>query len=753
MNPAHIIPQGESPHQEEENEDGGVPLPSLYIDQMNLEHEYASSSSSTSILSQLTLDTAQPSLDDSDTTSSLLPISSDHHGLLSAVEDAGAPELGEMSSSEPEDSPNGQEQAHTHAHQHHEEAADGTLGQENGPSEAHGLEESDAHHVALTQPQISEAVASEVLVSPPAPQAQESNPNNMPAQSPHDAFFLLPAMFQIFPPKSDNHSCDDFMQLWKQLSVHWGQYPSIDYTETDPEMDGVLKVTTTTMTKKSCDIQGMRWSHYGTSRDDARAMRRMTVTNFGHMPEIHPEQPREAYATPPYSACFKTAESPALSVIDDFFRFQETKRWMTPQFAHNQLRHCLCASSTNAVYFFNHGDPLGFWQNPGHRHITCLNVGAGTVKNVMDVSVDGQLGDVQLSRIACMSASHGLLLAGGLYEGNYAMKSLTNTGTDAGVRGSINQAVFGAAGINHIHTFLHRRSGLPHAVFCANDCTIRVVDCNTQQRIYDQTWPAPVNCSTTSPDGRLRIHVSDDPWPVVSDAETGRVIARLFGHKDHGFACDWSPDGITMATGHEDGIVHIWDARKMKHAVHSLPAEMCGIRSLKFSPLGAGHPVLVMAEPVDFVSIVDARTFRSKQDIEFYGEISGITMPPDGGSLFIGNADPKRGGIMEFGRTGYAGTFKHRNIRCSQLHQRKSQKRQAIYNASPEDSGCDDSIEEASTEATLKRKWKLDEHDASTWQIREYDWASQADMDNDLRTVLTRKQRWRRNLGLDRVIL
>ena len=358
----------------------------------------------------------------------------------------------------------------------------------------------------------------------------------------------------------------------------------------------------------------------------------------------------------------------------------------------------------------------------------------------------------RLLKIACMTASDGVLIAGDLHEGNYAMKSLSRTCDDADIRGTVNESGI-AAGINHIHTFLHRRSSLPHAVFCVNDCYVRVMDCNTTQWVYDRKWESPVNCSATSPDGRLRIHVSDNPWPIVSNAETGEILARLPGHKDHGFACDWSPDGITMATGHQDGIVQVWDARKMKEAVHVLPAEMGGIRSLKFSPLGAGHPVLVMAEPIDFVSIVDARTFRSKQDIEFFGEISGISMPPDGGSLFIGNADQKRGGIYEFERTGYNGEFKHRSLRCSNLQQRKDQKRQAIYKTSPEDSECEDSVGEASTEAKLKRRWKLDDHNAGIWHTREHDWALEADIDNDWRAILTKKQRWRRDLRLEELVL
>ena len=530
------------------------------------------------------------------------------------------------------------------------------------------------------------------------------------------------------------------------------------------------RVSTTVMKRISCDIQGIEWSQYHLSTSMAREMRRMTSRNYINMPEIHYDQPDEAYATPAYKACFKSDSSPALSTTDDFFCFRETNLKHLPEFSHNQLRHCVSASSKNAVFFYNTTAPdyfvapLNSYFGLRAPKVLCLSPEADIVRNVIDLCKRDEPGTLRPIDIACITASDGVLIVGALQEGHYVMKSLSNTCDDTYIRGVINNSG-SIAGINHVHTFPDRRSGVTHAAFCDNDSYIRVIDCNTTQHIHARKWYSPVNCSATSPDGRLRIHVSDDRWPIVADAETGHRLARLPGHKDHGFACDWSPDGITMATGHQDGIVQVWDARKMNRAVHVLPAEMGGIRSLHFSPLGAGHPVLIMAEPIDFVSIVDARTFQSKQDIEFFGEISGVSMPPDGETLYIGNADPKFGGIVEFERTGYTGSFKHRQLSCSSLQQRKNQRRQAVYNASPDDSGCNDEIdvddddndnrelvEEASPEAKLKRKWMLDDLDARIWVTREHDWAEDQDMNLDRRALRMRMQRWRRYLGLESML-
>ncbi len=565
------------------------------------------------------------------------------------------------------------------------------------------------------------------------------------------------ALFTDWCP--DNHDVEQFLQVWRRLWIHRkAEYPCIsDQGGSFDIRHKHGRVSAKSMGKAFCSIQGINWSQFQTTNSCAREMRRLTSKNFINMPQINKEQPSEAYGTRNFKTCFMSNTSPPLSHTDNFFHFRETNLKHVPLFSHNQLRHCLSAGSRNAVYFFDRTvDGISTVLLPPyfHQHISkvrCFNPEADSVCEVVDLRKRPRPEFFGQLNIACVHAGHGLLIVGALREGHYAMKSLSNTFDALHVQGFLSDLSDGG-GINHIHTFLPRHSGVPHAVFCDNEGYMRVVDCNTTQVVQAQRWNTFVNCSATSPDGRLRIHVSDDPWPIVAEAETGRAIARLTGHRDHGFACDWSPDGITMATGHQDGKVRVWDARKMNKAVHVLPAEMGGVRSLHFSPLGSGHPVLVMAEPLDFVSIVDARTFQSKQDIEFLGEISGASMPPDGDSIFIGNADPRYGGIIEFERTGYTGQFKHRKLQCSSLQQRKSQRRQAVYNASPDESDCQDLVEESSPEAKLERKWKVDDQDAVTWQTREHDWAVDADMDYDRRAISSRKQRWHRYLGLEKMV-
>ena len=338
---------------------------------------------------------------------------------------------------------------------------------------------------------------------------------------------------------------------------------------------------------------------------------------------------------------------------DLHFRFREMNLKCRPYTAHFQLRHNLSASSKNAVFYSQRpsddDDECDTDRCYGPK-VMCFNPETDTTECAMDLTKLANRDAARLERVTTLTASDGVLVAGGL-EGVYAIKSLSATFENRPITGVVTEDA--NCSTNHVQTYLDRRSGLPQAVFDSNDMTIRTLDCLTNKFVRHHKFPFQVNCSAMSPDGRLRILAGDTCFPVIANAETGEKLFVLPGHEDYGFACDWAPDGITMATGHQDGLVQIWDARKLTQSLHTLPMEMGGCRAMAFSPSGSGKRVLVLAEPADFVHIVDAQTFQSKQEIEFFGEISGISMPPDGSRLYIANCDPKYGGIMDFGRSTY----------------------------------------------------------------------------------------------------
>ena len=464
-----------------------------------------------------------------------------------------------------------------------------------------------------------------------------------------------------FEEDNSYYSVSFFLYHWKQMYMHGKP----DYTRISQLATKREKVQRPDKIRpknhEQCDYQGIHWSWFQTTKQEAREVRRMTYRNLRNL-----GPPDQEFATKAFKARFPGAVLPS---SDCYFRFNEMDTIRRPDFSHLQLRHNLSATSKNAIFYANRPSRHDFVPTPDswrsqHRTIVCFNPETGTERCAMDVKKRHNKDDPKISNVHTLTAGNGVLVAGS-FEGVYAMKSLSADFESAPVTGTI--AAGDDVSTNHIHTHLDRQSGLPRVVFDSNDRTLRILDCATSKWVACHKYIYQVNCSTTSPDGRLRLLNGDSCEPIVANAETGEPLAKLPGHTDFGFACDWAPDGITMATGHQDGLVQVWDARKLSQSVQTIAMEQAGCRSLQFSPLGSGKRVLVLAEPADFVHVVDAQTFESRQTIDFFGEISGISMLPDGSKLYIANADAKYGGIMEFERSWNGSKYDRRPLRVQDL--------------------------------------------------------------------------------------
>lgn len=252
--------------------------------------------------------------------------------------------------------------------------------------------------------------------------------------------------------------------------------------------------------------------------------------------------------------------------------------------------------------------------------------------------------------LTALTASEEVLIAGG-FSGEYALTNLSSESGTSPTQGYVTHEYNGIT--NHVHTFQSRSSGKPQGVFCSNDHRLRVLDCNTNKFIYDFGYEQAINCSATSPNGRMRVVVGDFHETLITDAETGLPFERLRTHTDHVFACAWADDGIHVATGAQDSQVAIWDARRWGRPLAVVASVMACPRSLRFSPVGGGRRVLFSAEAEDVVNVLDAVSFDRAQTLDFYGATGGIAVTPDGAALFVANCDSKFGGILEFERVGF----------------------------------------------------------------------------------------------------
>ena len=125
-------------------------------------------------------------------------------------------------------------------------------------------------------------------------------------------------------------------------------------------------------------------------------------------------------------------------------------------------------------------------------------------------------------------------------------------------------------------------------------------------------------------------------------------MVPLCGHLDFSFASAWHPDGVTFATGNQDKTCRIWDARNLSKSVAVLKGNLGAIRSIRYTSDGR---YMAMAEPADFVHVYDVKNgYEMEQEVDFFGEISGISFSPDTEALFVGVWDRTYGSLLEYGR-------------------------------------------------------------------------------------------------------
>ncbi|KAL0939270.1 WD repeat-containing protein [Colletotrichum truncatum] len=377
------------------------------------------------------------------------------------------------------------------------------------------------------------------------------------------------------------------------------------------------------------DVQGINWEDLGVTRMKARERRILDYKNYTNRTGSDVWGPH--------------LPDRIIRNTENFFKFRRMDIRQNVHLAHFQLRNILaCAGRSRAFY-------------PGQRVVHQINPVSGQSEVAMDL---GDLGSVQISTL---DAKCGMLVAG-TFNGEYCMRNIHSQDKKY-TEGQITNHISGIT--NHLQIHESRNSSAPMAAFASNDQGFRVMDVTTEKFVLDTQYGCPINCSALSADRRLRAMVGDNYNVMIANADTGEILQELGGHRDFGFACDWSDNGWTVATGFQDMSVKIWDARKWTNSdgtsapLTTIRSEMAGVRSLRFSPTGSGPRVLVAAEEADFVNIIDVQTLAHKQTFDLFGEIGGVEFTNDGQDLNILCMDRTRGGLVQLERCdlGQSGGF------------------------------------------------------------------------------------------------
>jgi hypothetical protein len=380
------------------------------------------------------------------------------------------------------------------------------------------------------------------------------------------------------------------------------------------------------------DMQGIDWSRHGASRSQTL-------------------QDRASHLMPSGSSRMDTVDVPSdLDTQDErHYRFRYFNGTVRPKFAHHQLRHVL-ASAGREVYYTTSSKVM-------RASLSC----PGTQDTVLDLSKSSMTSTP--IRVTCLAATDSAVVVAGGFDGEYALRNVDSPASHS--EGYVTHDRNGL--VTHVHTFSHRRSGLPQAAFCANDQRLRLMDLATETFTKTLPYAHSLNSATTASDGRLRALVGDSPDALVTDAESGDTLATLRSHADHIFSCAWSPDSKLLATGAQDGKIALWDSRNWAKPLATLPNLLSCSRSLHFS---SDSSMLVSAENEDVVSIFDTRSLPlshgqwqrqqqegRRQDIRFFGTIAGVTLVDGGDEIVIANGDRSVGGLMSFRRSYHSGDY------------------------------------------------------------------------------------------------
>ncbi|GAB1214201.1 hypothetical protein ATERTT37_003361 [Aspergillus terreus] len=435
-----------------------------------------------------------------------------------------------------------------------------------------------------------------------------------------------------FPPSAvhgttheKNFTIDQFIQQWmgQSSAAAIPGLPPLAASLTNSPISSILawkppaKITRPSRYPRDFyDIQQIPWwQALRVHRSDARDLRDLWYTSY-HNVEYSEQRPGKR---PPQE--------------EHYFREKAMYTKCKATFEHFQLRNLMSVAAYNTVHFA-HKSKLYSWI-PAYDDLTCL---IDLSKPRPETGFQGPV------RISTMKSAHDVAIAGG-FNGEYALRAV---GTDgAGVEGFVTKEFSGIT--NHVDIVPSRSSRSPLGIFASNDRHLRVLDCETNTFIADHELSRAINCTSTSQDGRLRVVIGDSPDAWVIEADTGRPVHPLRGHRDFGFACAWSPDMRHIATSNQDKTVIIWDARTWR-ILERIESDVAGYRSLRFSPVGGGPRTLLLCEPADRIAVVNAQTYQTRQVHDFFGEIGGADYSADGSTIWVANTDEHVGGFMEYER-------------------------------------------------------------------------------------------------------
>ncbi|BBG93490.1 hypothetical protein Prudu_001518 [Prunus dulcis] len=418
------------------------------------------------------------------------------------------------------------------------------------------------------------------------------------------------------------------------------------------EYDMLTKMsdTSSAQARKGKDIQGIPWDRLNITREKYRLTRLEQYRNYENIPASGEAVDKE---------CKQMQKG------GNFYEFFHNTRLVKPTILHFQLTTLpdFCVQLRNLVWATSKHD-VYLMSSYSVMHWSSLS---GNLSEVLNFA--GHVAPTE-TQISTLAVKDNFLVAGGFQgeltcklNGNIlsgSLQSLDKQGVSFCTR-----TTYDDNAITNAVEIYDRLGGGMHFMASNNDCGIREYDMEKFQLLNHFRFPWPVNHTSISPDRRVVAVVGDHVDALLMDSQNGKLeeqsyfriqilhlkesifqtIAKVVGHLDYSFASAWHPDGRIFATGNQDKTSRVWDIRNLSLPIAVLKNNLGAARSIRFSSDGQ---FMVVAEPADFVHIYSTKAdYKVRQEIDFFGEISGVSVSPDDESLYIGIWDRTYASLLQ----------------------------------------------------------------------------------------------------------
>ncbi|PKA57780.1 Katanin p80 WD40 repeat-containing subunit B1 like [Apostasia shenzhenica] len=394
--------------------------------------------------------------------------------------------------------------------------------------------------------------------------------------------------------------------------------------EAEYEFDLLTRVTDTSsaQARRGKDIQGIPWDRLHITRQSYRRTRIEQYRNYENIPLSGEQMDKKC----------KQMEKGG-----NYYEFWYNTSLVKPTILHFQLRNLVWATSKHDVYFMSNSSVI-HWSATSCNLSEVINFSGHVAP--LERHPGSLLEGFSRTQISTLAVKENLLVTGG-FQGELTCKFLDRPGVSFCTR-----TTFDDNAITNAIDIYKDLSGNIRFMASNNDSSLREYDIDKFQLLNHFRFPWPVNHTCISPNRKLITVVGDCCDALLVDSHNGKTVATLAGHLDYSFASAWHPDGLTFATGNQDKTCRVWDVRNLSTSVSVLKGNLGAVRSIRYSADGR---FMIVAEPADFVHIFSTKAdYKKRQELDFFGEISGVALSPEDESLFIGVWDRVYSSLLQY---------------------------------------------------------------------------------------------------------